>query len=68
MATVGPSKNPASKHRLKEEIERLSEQQGEALKTAMFVGMTTDEAKEFDKRGNRITKLVKELAMVSKAR
>jgi hypothetical protein len=65
---IGPSKSLAAKHRLKEEIQRLSEQQGAALKTAMFIGMTTDEAKEFDKRGGRLTKLVKELAMVSKAR
>jgi Ribonuclease G/E len=37
-------------HRLKEEIDKLTNQQTEALKTATYLGMTTDEAKEYEQR------------------
>jgi hypothetical protein len=35
-------------HHLKEEIEKLSEQQIEALNLSIYVGMTPDEAAEYD--------------------
>ena len=68
MATIGASGSVAAIHLLKERIERLSEQQAQALKTAMFKGMTSDEARMYDKRSSRITKLTKELAMVRRGR
>ena len=51
-------------HRLKQEIDRLSEQQSEALKMATFFGMTSHEAKEYDARRTQITRLVRELRML----
>jgi hypothetical protein len=51
-------------HRLKQEIDRLAEQQGEALKTATFFGMTAREAKEYDARRDHITRLVRELRIL----
>jgi hypothetical protein len=66
MANIGASESLAAMHRLKERIETLSEQQAEAMKTAMFKGMTSGEAKKYDNRSSRITKLVKKLATVSK--
>jgi hypothetical protein len=34
---------------------------------ATFLGMTPEEAKEYDNRRSRITRLVKQLAMLTKA-
>lgn len=52
--------------RLKEEINRLTEQQTEALKMATFLGMTTAEAEAYDARRVQITQLVRKLAQLSK--
>jgi hypothetical protein len=46
---------------LRQEIEKLTQEQSEALKTATFVGMTAEEAKIYDARRRRITDLVEEL-------
>ena len=54
-------------HRLKQEIDQLSEQQSEALKSATYLGMTPDEAKEYDARRQKITQLVQELSLLQKA-
>ena len=54
-------------HRIKEEIDKLTEQQSEAIKTATYVGMTTDEAKEYDERRDRILKLVRDLATLEES-
>jgi hypothetical protein len=67
MPTSDPTDTLATIHRIKEEIDRLSEQQKEALKTATFVGMTHDEAKDYDSRRARITELIHELALLQKA-
>jgi len=48
-------------HRLKEEIDKLTEQQTEALKMATYVGMTPDEATEYDQRRARIMQYVQDL-------
>jgi hypothetical protein len=48
-------------HRLKEEIDKLTEQQTNALKTATYLGMTTDEAKEYEQRREKILEYVKDL-------
>ena len=54
-------------HRIKQEIDKLSEQQSEALKTATYVGMTAEEAREYDARRQQITKLVEELRLLQNA-
>lgn len=54
-------------HRLKQEIDRLSQEQSDALKSATYVGMTPDEAKEYDARRQKITQLVQELSLLQKA-
>jgi hypothetical protein len=53
--------------RLKQEIERLTEQQSEALKTATYVGMTAAEARSYDARRQQITKLVEELTTLKES-
>jgi len=62
-----PTDTLAAIHRIKEEIDRLSEQQKEALKTAIFVGMTPDEAQEYATRRRKITELIQELELLQKA-
>ena len=54
-------------HRLKEEIDKLTAQQDEALKTATYLGMTTDEAKDYEDWRTLILKLVSEMAMLEKS-
>lgn len=54
-------------HRLKEEIDKLTEQQSEALKTATYLGMTTDEAKEYEQRRERILEYVQDLKMLEES-
>ena len=54
-------------HRIKQEIDKLSEQQSEALKTATYVGMTAEEARQYDGRRQQITKLVEELRLLKNA-
>ena len=48
-------------HRLKEEIDKLTEQQTEALKMATYLGMTAEEAAEYDERRDRILQYVQDL-------
>jgi hypothetical protein len=54
-------------HRLKEEIDKLTEQQTEALKMATYLGMTTDEAKEYEQRRDKILDYVKDLKMLEES-
>jgi hypothetical protein len=54
-------------HRLKQEIDCLAEEQRKALKLAIYVGMTTAEAKEHDQRWTRISELVQQLRILEKA-
>jgi hypothetical protein len=46
---------------MRDEIHRLTEQHNQALKTATFVGMTTNEANEYDSRRCPITSLKEKL-------
>lgn len=57
-----PSNTAELVHRLKEEIDKLTEEQSNALESAVYVGMTPDEAKEYDERRARILKLIDYLA------
>jgi len=54
-------------HRLKEEIDKLTEQQTEALKTATYLGMTTDEAKEYEQRREKILGYVDDLKILEES-
>jgi hypothetical protein len=54
-------------HRLKQEIDKLTEQQTSALQMAMHVGMTPDEAQEYDQRRKIILKYVHDLAMLEES-
>ena len=60
------SETVAAIHRLKQDIDSLSELQAEALTTATFVGMTPDEVTEYDKRGKKITELIRQLTLLQK--
>lgn len=63
------SSNAASAiHRVKEELYRLAHRQADALESATYLGMTSDDAKEHDKRRTQITELVQALALLEKAR
>ena len=62
MAEIG-----AAGERLKEEIERLTEQQSEALRAATYIGMTPDEAREYDERRDYILTLLRELEGLGRA-
>ena len=46
----GPFNTASAIHRLKEDIDKLTEEQAKALKLAIYVGMTPDEAQEYDNR------------------
>jgi hypothetical protein len=63
MTQIGSSEDRNAIDHLKEEIDRLSQQQTSALWMATFGGMTADEAKEYDGRHRKIVKLMKELAL-----
>jgi hypothetical protein len=54
-------------HRLKQEIDKLTEQQADALQTAIYVGMTPDEAQEYDGRRRQILKYVQDLAVLEES-
>ena len=54
-------------HHIKQQIDALTEQQAEALKQATYIGMTPDEAEEYDGRRKKITALVEELSELTKA-
>jgi len=57
----------ASCERLKEEIDRLTEQQSETLRAATYIGMTPDEAREYDNRRDQILALLRELENLGRA-
>jgi len=64
MAEHFSSEGRAAILRLREEINRLSVLQTEALKMATFLGMTTAEAEAYDARRVQITRLVRTLAQI----
>ncbi len=46
---------------IKKEIDQLAEQQSESLKTATYLGMSSEEAREYDDRRDRIAELTRQL-------
>ena len=62
-----PSSTVDAVHRLKQEIDRLTEQQAKALQAAIYLGMTPDQAKEYEQRRKEITELISQLSLLEKA-
>jgi hypothetical protein len=54
-------------HAVKQQIDSLTEKQIDSLKQATYVGMTTDEATDYDERRNTIVKLIAELKALTAA-
>ena len=67
MSTQDASSTLATVHHLKQEIDRLTEIQVKALKSATFVGMTPEEAQDYDNRRQEIFKLVQQLMLLEKS-
>jgi Asp-tRNA(Asn)/Glu-tRNA(Gln) amidotransferase C subunit len=67
MHSTEPSDHEKTVHRLKEEIGRLTKQQAEALQSATYLGMSPDEAKQYDARRAQILKLVEQLSQLEEA-
>lgn len=63
-STSDPAETADTIARLRQEIHRVRAEQFKALKTATFVGMTSDEAKEFDERGREIASILEKLMML----
>lgn len=50
--------------KIRQQIERLTDEQSEALKTATYLGMTAAEAQTYDARRRQITELVERLRLL----
>ena len=48
----------------RQEIDDLRKHQSEAIRSATFIGMTTDEAKDYERRQVRIARLLRELMIL----
>lgn len=64
MNTYDASDSVDTVQRLRQEIDKLTREQTEALQTATFVGMTALESKIYDARRQRITELVEQLRVL----
>jgi hypothetical protein len=62
-----PTDTLSAIHRIKQEIDAMTAQQIDALKLATYLGMTPEEAQEYDERRKQITALVKELSLLEEA-
>jgi hypothetical protein len=67
MHATDPPEHLNTTHRLREEIDRLSGEQIEAMKTSIFRGLTTDEGKEYENRSAKILELVEQLRLLEEA-
>ena len=67
MHSTNPSDHESQVHRLKKEIDSLTKKQSEAIQSATYLGMTADEAKEYDSRRDQILKLVEQMRQLEKA-
>ena len=63
MSSYDTSNSVDALQRIRQEIESLTSEQSEALKTATYVGMTKAEAQTYDARRKRITELVERLRL-----
>jgi len=62
------SERLAAVHRLRHEIDQLTAEQSEALKTAVYVGMSAAEIKAYDDRHAEILGLMHQLAELENSR
>jgi hypothetical protein len=53
--------------RIRQEIEKLTEEQSKALQAAIYVGITSEQAHEYDARGKRIARLYQDLRKIEPA-
>jgi hypothetical protein len=67
MHSTDPSDHESAVHHLKEEIDSLTKKQSEAIQSATYLGMSRDEAKEYDSRRDTILKLVEQMRELKKA-
>lgn len=67
MHATDPPEHLNTISRLREEIDRLTGEQIEGMKTATFRVLTTDEDKEYEVRRARILELVKKLRLLEEA-
>lgn len=67
MHAADPPEHLNTVNRLREELDRLVGEQIEAMKTATFRVLTTDEDKECEVRRARILELVKQLRLLEEA-
>jgi hypothetical protein len=60
---AAPDENPiiAEMNRVEEAIAKLKEEQANALKGAVYVNMSKEEAKAYDARGKSIAELIEKL-------
>lgn len=64
----GPSENLTTIRNIQTEINKLAEQQIEALKKSTFGGMTLDEGREYDARRRRMIELSQQLSALKEGR
>ena len=55
-----PSDTVSALQRLKQKIQVLTDEQSKALKSATYLGITPDQARQYDERRNEITELMQE--------
>jgi hypothetical protein len=67
MHATDPLEHLNTVNRLREEIDRLTGEQIEAMKTATFRVLTTDEGKEYEDRRAKILELVEQLRILEEA-
>jgi hypothetical protein len=67
MRAADPTDTLAALERLREEVMSLTEQQSEALKDAIYLGMTPAQAKAYDERRKRITRLMQDISVLQQA-
>ena len=67
MHATDPPERLNTIHRLREEIDRLTGEQIEAMKTATFRVLTIDEGKEYEDRRAKILELVEQLRLLEEA-
>ena len=64
LRTMGDASTSAAISRLKQEMDSLRQQQRDALDQATFVGMTSDEAIDFDERSDKVLRLLQQVSIL----
>jgi hypothetical protein len=64
MSAIESLKSPVLLEHLLSEINKLSEQQNVAMRQAALIGMTEEDAKEYNQRAAQLRELVEQLTMM----